>query len=267
MPQFQTLMPIKTKGQHPPLFCVHGEPLKMAMRIKADRPVYGLSHVYHSSFQEAAPDSIESLAREYLDDVYQVDADGPYYLLGFSAGAMIAYEMAQQIIASGKQVAYLVLIEPSIGSSESINTSKSDALRNYIAEVGWTPRTLAYLIYRAGKSLLSRSKTFLQRMRVNITLGLGRDLPEHLRWLGYLRALGPAIRAYKYRPLNCKVTLIYRDLPADGRAMVEAMWHELLGAELDMQYAPGTTSHNDFMLDPHLGNVGILLDRDLGVAR
>jgi thioesterase domain-containing protein len=260
-------MPIKTKGQHPPLFCVHGEPLKMAMRIKADRPVYGLSHVYHSSFQESVPDSIESLAREYLDDVYKVCPDGPFYLLGFSAGAMVAYEMARQVIASGKQVAYLVMIEPSIGLNESINTSKSDALRNYIDEVGWTPRTIAYLVYRAGKSIMSRTKTFLQRLRVNITLALGRELPEHLRWLGYLRALGPAIRAYKYGPLKCKATLIYRDLPADGRDMLEAMWHELLGAELDIHYAAGASGHNDFMLDPHLSNVGILLDRDLGVAR
>ena len=73
--RFQTLMPIKTKGALPPLFCVHGEPLKMAMRIKADRPVYGLSHVYHASFQDTVADSIEELARQYLDDVYKAHAE------------------------------------------------------------------------------------------------------------------------------------------------------------------------------------------------
>ena len=79
--------------------------------------------------------------------------------------------------------------------------------------------------------------------------------------------MGPAIRAYKYQPLNCKATLIYRDLPADGRDMIESMWHELLGEQLDLEFAEGATGHNDFMLDPHLSNVGLLLDRDLGIAR
>jgi thioesterase domain-containing protein len=263
MSKYQTLMPIKTKGSLPPLFCVHGEPLKMAMRIKADRPIYGLSHVYHSSFQETVASSIEELASQYLEDVYKVCPEGPYYLLGFSAGSMVAYEMARQLLASGKQVKYLVMIEPSLGIHEKINTNKSNAVKSYIAEVGWTPKTIAYLLYRVGKSLVSRTKTLFGRLWVSLLLALGKELPEDIRWLGYLRALGPAISAYKYSAIDCQATLVYRDMDHAGQKMINNMWAEFLGPDVEIQYVEGAIGHNDFMQDPHLSNVGKMLDTHL----
>ena len=81
-------MPIRTKGSGPPLFCVHGQPLKVAQRLNANRPIYGLSHVYHSSFLDETPESIEQLAGQYLSEVRQVQPHGPYHFCGFSAGGL-----------------------------------------------------------------------------------------------------------------------------------------------------------------------------------
>jgi thioesterase domain-containing protein len=260
MPMYQTLMPIKTKGSLPPLFCVHGEPLKMAMRIQADRPIYGLSHVYHSSFQETVPDSIEELARQYLEDVCKVWPEGPYHLLGFSAGGMTAYEMARQLIASGKKVHSLVMIEPPLGRQAGQLGDKSHYLKHYISESGWNLATLGYLVGRVRKSVFARAGSRLSRLRAAILLKFGRELPESLRWVGYLRALGPAIRKYDYTPIDCPATLLYRELDAEAAALIHQFWSGMLGPDVDIRYEQGASSHNDFMLDPHLSNVGQLLD-------
>ncbi len=260
-------MPIKTKGALPPLFCVHGEPLKMAMRMQADRPVYGLSHVYHSSFQDTVADSIEELASQYLDDVYKVWPEGPYHLLGFSAGGMVAYEMARQLLASGHKVDYLVMVEPSLGKQVVSAGAKGDDLKNYLGQSGWSLETLGYLFGRARKSIVARTTTLVSRVKVAVLLKLGKDLPEDLRWLGYLRALGPAISKYEYEFAPCRATLVYRALGSDTQAMLNNFWPNLLGPTTELIYVDGVTSHNDFMLDPHLGNVGQLLDARVMGAR
>ena len=104
-------MPIRTKGDGAPIFFVHGEPLRMAQRMQPDRPIYGLSHVYHSDFVSETPESIEILAATYLKEIRQVQPEGPYHFCGFSAGGMIAFEMAKQLIAAGQEVKQLTLIE------------------------------------------------------------------------------------------------------------------------------------------------------------
>ena len=260
MPKYQTLMPIKTKGSLPALFCVHGEPLKMAMRIKADRPVYGLSHVYHASFQETIAETIEELAGQYLDDVYKVCPEGPYHLLGFSAGAMVAYEMARQLIESGREVHSMVLIEPPLGKQANRIGGKREHLQGYVQESGWNLRTIGYLLQRICKSIVARSVNLVSRVRVAILLRLGKDIPEDLRWLGYLRALGPAIGRYDYPPIGCPATLVYRELDDDAKAVIDEFWTRLLGAAVELRYEDGAFSHGDFMLDPHLSNIGRLLD-------
>ena len=260
MPVYETLMPIKTKGALPPLFCVHGEPLKMAMRIKADRPVYGLSHVYHSNFQDTVAETIEELARQYLSEVYMVEANGPYHLLGFSAGAMIAYEMARQVLNDGKQVASLTLIEPSLSDQAEIVSNRGEQLKNFVRDSGWGLATLSYLFRRIANSVTVRSKNFVDRIKVAVLLKQGKDLPEDLRWLGYLRALGPAIAKYDYQPITCRAILIYRELDKEVCDILNDFWPAMLGPGSEVRYAEGAHTHADFMLDPHLSNVSDLLD-------
>src|SRR6185436_8575015 len=56
---------------------------------------------------------MEELAAGYLESVREVQPEGPYLLAGWSLGAVIAYEMAQQIEGSGGTVSLLAMIDPS----------------------------------------------------------------------------------------------------------------------------------------------------------
>jgi thioesterase domain-containing protein len=57
------------------------------------------------------PGSIGELARICLEQIRAVQPAGPYHLLGWSFGGLVAHEMAVQLQAAGEQVAALVLLD------------------------------------------------------------------------------------------------------------------------------------------------------------
>jgi thioesterase domain-containing protein len=60
---------------------------------------------------QAPHETFEDMARDYLAELRTVQPHGPYLLGGFSGGGLVAYEMAQQLIAANEQVAMLVMLD------------------------------------------------------------------------------------------------------------------------------------------------------------
>jgi thioesterase domain-containing protein len=110
-----------TKGslERRPIFCVHGADGKvsyfrpLADRLGADQPFYGLS-ARGLDAEQPPRDSIEEMAEAYISAIETLDPCGPYVVSGYSAGGVIAYEMARQILRSGRQVDLIVFdaVEP-----------------------------------------------------------------------------------------------------------------------------------------------------------
>ena len=57
-------------------------------------------------------DRVETIAAHYLDEISTVQPEGLYFLGGYSFGAMVAFEMAQQLKRAGADVALLALLSP-----------------------------------------------------------------------------------------------------------------------------------------------------------
>jgi aspartate racemase len=55
---------------------------------------------------------MEALAERYVGEMRAVQPQGPYLLGGICSGAVVAYEMAQQLHSQGERVAVLAMIEP-----------------------------------------------------------------------------------------------------------------------------------------------------------
>ena len=55
--------------------------------------------------------TVEKIAEDYLKEVRTVQPEGPYFLIGECISGIVAYEMAQQLIAQGQRVASLTLLD------------------------------------------------------------------------------------------------------------------------------------------------------------
>ena len=100
-------------GLNAPFFCVHGlggEVLSLAAlakRLGVNRPFYGLK----ASESNGTEPAIEEIARRYVVEVKRIQPSGPYFLGGYSFGGIVAFEMARQLVAAGKTVALLAVLD------------------------------------------------------------------------------------------------------------------------------------------------------------
>lgn len=103
-------------SKRPPLFIVAGmfgnvlNLRHLAQRLGPEQPVYGLQA--RGLIGDDQPHlSVEEAASDYLNEIRQIQPEGPYLLGGFSGGGITAYEMAQQIEAEGGTVAMLAMLD------------------------------------------------------------------------------------------------------------------------------------------------------------
>jgi len=110
------LLPIRTTGSAHPLFCIH--PIAglswsysaLIGHIPAAHPIYALQ-ARSLTQRELAPDSIKSMAADYLRVIREIQPTGPYNLLGWSFGGLVAHAMATQLQSAGEQVSLLALLD------------------------------------------------------------------------------------------------------------------------------------------------------------
>ncbi|MEH1847189.1 MAG: amino acid adenylation domain-containing protein, partial [Nostoc sp.] len=113
---WSTLVPIKSNGNQPPLFCIHpagGNVLcyqHFTYYLSSEQPLYGLQSVGLNP-QNQPHTSIEQMATYYIQELQTLQPHGPYFLSGWSLGGLVAFEMAQQLSHQGEQVALLSLLD------------------------------------------------------------------------------------------------------------------------------------------------------------
>ena len=107
-PPWQSLVAIQPAGSAPPLFMVPGVGgnvlvfARLAKLLGIDQPIYGLQ-ARGLDGNEAPFTSVSEMAAHYVQQLRRVVPHGPYRIAGVCTGGLIAYEMAQQLAASGKQ--------------------------------------------------------------------------------------------------------------------------------------------------------------------
>jgi len=78
--------------------------------IDPDFPIYGVQ-ARGLVRPEPCPTSIEQMAADYIDQIRIIQPIGPYYLLGWSLGGLIAHAMAAELQQRGEQVALLAMLD------------------------------------------------------------------------------------------------------------------------------------------------------------
>jgi amino acid adenylation domain-containing protein len=102
-------------GTLPPLFSVSGKGgsvmmfRPLAAHLGPAQTFYGLTH--HGFAASAFPKTFVALAACYVDAIRAVQPEGPYYLAGYSAGGLIAFDVARQLSRAGHEVAFTGIID------------------------------------------------------------------------------------------------------------------------------------------------------------
>lgn len=108
-----SMVEMQPHGKRMPLYCVHdvnGEVLvyrNVVSELGHDQPVFG----FRDTRELGADTSIRSYAAKYVNEIRKRQPAGPYGLIGFSLGGMIAYEMAQLLREQGQEVALLAIVD------------------------------------------------------------------------------------------------------------------------------------------------------------
>jgi len=110
------VLPLRVSHRERPLFCIHpavglGWAYTGLLRYLDDTlPVYALQS---SGLRQDAssPGNIAQMAAEYLEQIRRIQPEGPYRLLGWSLGGLIAHEITAQLQAHGQQVELLALLD------------------------------------------------------------------------------------------------------------------------------------------------------------
>jgi nonribosomal peptide synthetase DhbF len=111
-----TLLPLRSTGNLPPLFCVHPAAGVASVyagllgHIDTRVPIYGLQSPRLTNRNGPAP-TIDEMAEIYLDEIATIQPHGPYQLLGWSLGARVAHAMAARLRQRGEQVSLLAMLD------------------------------------------------------------------------------------------------------------------------------------------------------------
>jgi thioesterase domain-containing protein len=113
---FDVVLPIRTTGSREPLFCIH--PVGglswafagLARHLDPERPLYGLQSPALGGV-EPVPDSIDSWADRYVAAIREIQPDGPYHLLGWSLGGVLAHAVAVRLQRRGDSVRLLAMMD------------------------------------------------------------------------------------------------------------------------------------------------------------
>jgi amino acid adenylation domain-containing protein len=110
------LLPFRNQVDPPSLFCIHPAGglswpyAALVPYIPERRGVYGLqSWKYTDTIWD--PGTLEDVAKDYLSVIRDQQPRGPYFLLGWSYGGLVAFEIARRLEESGETVALLTLLD------------------------------------------------------------------------------------------------------------------------------------------------------------
>jgi amino acid adenylation domain-containing protein len=115
-PPWKSLVAVKPGGSRLPFFCVPpgaGTALHFQSLVKyisQDQPFYVLESIGLDGKDEPHT-NIEEMAAHYVKEIRMIQPDGPYLIGGRCFGGRVVFEMAQQFVKQGQEVALLAIFD------------------------------------------------------------------------------------------------------------------------------------------------------------
>ena len=243
------------------LFCVHGAGgnvfnfKALSHAVGPHRTVYALQPQGVDGHLTVL-DTIEAMATQYVAAIQKVDAIGPYHLIGYSAGGVIAFEMAQQLKRSGAKVSMLAMIDT---LTPEAALRKRGFFRKLWLARSWRFEFFAerYRLRKSGKQLEDDCLLIEEKLR------RGEWLSPELTELHLFKQIVEAQNRYApARYVDGIVLFKAEDATTQylqgGRHLG---WEAYVEGGIRVFRIPG--SHNSMMQGPGLKKLALMLDREL----
>ena len=247
------IVPIKLEGSRPPIFAVSGHGgdvfrlIALARHLDAEQPMFGVQPPGLDGSEPLA--SVEALAHYEIEQIRSYQSRGPYRIAGHCAGGTIAFEVAQQLIASGQQVALLALI----GSP-------------FPTMFRQAPQMLLPRLVRHYRGLTSGSLADRQRYITN-------KLQQRRDHRAAQAGVAPTVIAARQRVENATLAAIHtyrlRRYPGEVDLFVTAddwhgshQWHAFIGTLREHNFKQ--LEIDEFLLEPHAALLAAVLQDRVG---
>ncbi|MFI0977110.1 amino acid adenylation domain-containing protein [Streptomyces sp. NPDC021093] len=162
-----TLLPLRATGDRPPLFAFHPAGgiswcySGLLSRLDTQQPLYGLQARGLHGDGEQLPATMEEMAADYIEQMRTVRPHGPYRLIGWSVGGVLAHTVAVRLQEAGEQVELLALMDayPSDQWQDSAIPAEADALTALLRMAGYdrtdelTREDVLATLHREGSAL------------------------------------------------------------------------------------------------------------------
>nr|WP_234440460.1 non-ribosomal peptide synthetase [Streptomyces rimosus] len=185
------LLPLRPAGDRVPLFVLHPAGgiswcySGLLSRLDPAQPVYGLQ-ARGLARDEPLPATMEEMAADYVRQLRTVRPHGPYRLLGWSVGGVLAHTVAVQLQEAGEEVEFLALLDayPSDQWRDQAVPEEADALTALLRMAGFerthelTREDVLETLRREGSALAGLSDRTLSAV-VDIVVNNARLMREH----------------------------------------------------------------------------------------
>jgi acetoacetyl-CoA synthetase len=217
--------------------------LPLATRLQTDRPVYGLQARGLDSRHEPQT-RVEEMADSCVQAIRTVQPLGPYTLIGYSFGGLVALEIARRLTALGAQVDLLAMIDAHLDHRCLPRRQR----RRFL--IGRPIGYLRLALASPRRRLPGYARNVVLRALTAVDIdppGAALSLPPRLRQVE--RAGWEALRAYRPRPYDGDATLLVADVSPRYPDQAE-IWPRVVRGRVDVERFEG--GHFDVVSEPHL---------------
>jgi amino acid adenylation domain-containing protein len=283
--RWTSLVPIQPQGTRPPIFCIHGGAgtilhlQRLARSLGPEQPFYGLQSrgLYGRG---SPPRTVEQMASHYLSEMRQVNPGGPWLLAGYCFGSLVAFEIAQRLVAGGEEVQMLAMLNgPSpLWIKEWVYYGNQPGWREKNSVAPAAPRNVrrarrrkqrllapVRLIARMPRAIAEPRRilagfwSHTRGIRTRLLLSLGRPVPERDREEFFLGLHRDAEKRYVPTNYPGEILVFY----GDGLYEEPTLGWESLGT-VTSYAAPGEHVHNrQLMHEPAVSFVAERLQKKL----
>jgi thioesterase domain-containing protein/acyl carrier protein len=245
-----SVVPIQPHGSAAPIFIIHGAAgniisfYRLAMLIGTKHPFYGVEAQSLLAGQPALL-RLKDQAAYYLSEIRKIQPRGPYYLLGFSMGGTIAFEIAHQLNAMGERVELLGMLDTRL-YNYTAQMQRNDSMRTRVG------RRIARFWRNYGhlspweKAVYAPQRLFTRALcltyRVAASLGF-RSVPSFMKSVYHICTV--AEKSYRPRPWPGQVTLFRASGHWDPSLALDLGWKPFAEGGVEVFELPG--NHDDLV--------------------